>query len=258
MTMADSIKQWRKARREEILSRRVSVAPEERRAWNEAITAALLEGFPLLQQAVVGFYWPFKGEFDPRFAIHGLRKGGARAALPEVVQKGAPLRFREWWPGVGTTKGVFDLPVPTGTEVLVPQALLIPPIGFDAHGYRLGYGGGYFDRTLAALEPQPLKIGVAFELSRMPSIQPQPHDIPMDFIVTENGIHVAGPAGLELARDRTQVAALANAIAAERKWANSGSRRQASGPGADDVRFPAQSSFSRCYARAIEPRVEDI
>ena len=253
MTMADSIKQWRKARREEILSRRVSVAAEERRAWNEAITEALLEGFPLLQRAVVGFYWPFKGEFDPRFAIHGWRGGGARAALPEVVRKGAPLQFREWWPGVGTSKGVFDLPVPVGTDIVTPQALLIPPIGFDLAGYRLGYGGGYFDRTLAALAPQPLKIGVAFELSRMPSIQPQPHDIPMDFIVTENGIHVVGPAGLELARDRTQVAALANAIAAERNWATSGGRLQASGPGAGDLRFPAQSSFSRCYARAVDP-----
>lgn len=253
MTLPDRVKQWRKARREEILSRRVSVTTEERRVWNEAITAALLEGFPLLQQAVVGFYWPFKGEFDPRFAIHGWRRGGARAALPVVVQKGAPLQFREWWPGVGTSTGVFGLPVPEGTDLVTPQALLIPPIGFDLGGYRLGYGGGYFDRTLAALTPQPLKIGVAYELSRMASIQPQPHDIPMDFIVTENGIHLVGPAGLELAGDRTQLAALVNAIAAERNWNSSSGRPPASAPDGSDVRFPAQSSFSRCYARAVEP-----
>ncbi len=125
----------------------MAVTAERHREWNDAITAALLDGFPLLQEAVIGFYWPFKGEFDPRFAIHGFRSSGARAELPVVTQKNAPLQFREWWPGVGTTKGVFDLPVPEGTGTLKPQALLIPPIGFDAGGYRLGYGGGYFDRA---------------------------------------------------------------------------------------------------------------
>jgi 5,10-methenyltetrahydrofolate synthetase len=84
-----------------------------------------------------------------------------------------------------------------GTQAVTPGALLIPPIGFDAQGYRLGYGGGYFDRTLASLDPQPLKIGVAFELSRIETIRPQPHDIPMDFIVTEAGIHRVGPGGLQ-------------------------------------------------------------
>ncbi len=253
MTMPDSIKQWRKLRRTELLAQRMAVAAERRRAWNDAITAALLEGFPLLQEAVIGFYWPFKGEFDPRFAIHSFRRGGAKAALPVVMQKNAPLQFREWWPGVGTTKGVFDLPVPEGTDALTPQALLIPPIGFDSAGYRLGYGGGYFDRTLAALTPQPLKIGVVFELSRMPSIQPLAHDIPMDFIVTENGIHHAGPAGLELIADRTRVQALSCAIAAARGLVFSRTGRHAGRQAGRDIRFAPDSSFSRCYARAVEP-----
>ena len=111
------------------------------------------------------------------------------AALPVVVQKGAPLQFREWYPGAIVVKGVFDLPMPSETPVVRPKALFIPPVGFDAQGYRLGYGGGYFDRTLAALTPHPLKIGVAFDLSRIPTIRPQPHDVPMDFIVTESGIY---------------------------------------------------------------------
>ncbi len=258
MNMPDTIRQWRKARRAELLAQRGAVPTNERRAWNEAITSSLLEGFPLLQQLVVGFYWPFKGEFDPRFAIHAWRGGGATAALPVVVRKGAPLQFREWWPGVSTAKGVFDLPVPLGTKVVTPQALLIPPIGFDPDGYRLGYGGGYFDRTLAALSPQPLKIGVAFELSRMSSIQPQPHDIPMDFIVTESGIHIVGPGGLELARDRSGVRTLARAIAAERNLHIAGGRCRASEPSSSELRLPAHSSFSRCYARAVEPGEEDI
>jgi len=176
------------------------------------------------------------------------------------MQKGAPLQFREWWPGVGTTKGAFNLPVPNDTEVLTPQALLIPPIGFDLHGYRLGYGGGYFDRTLAAMAPQPLKIGVAFELSRISTIQPQPHDIPMDFIVTEAGVHVVGQAGLELITDHARVAELASGIAAERNHIDREGDHQLRAEigrntrAAQQDRFP---SFSRCYARAVEPGDED-
>lgn len=188
METPTSLVQWRKAKRSELLARRMAAPLDERRAWNETITELLREGFPLLHRMVVGFCWPYKGEFDARFLIHFLRQRGARAALPAVIEKGAPLQFREWWPGVAMTPGVFDLPVPDATDIVVPDALLIPPVGFGEQGGRLGYGGGYFDRTLASITPQPLKIGVAFELSRIPTIYPQPHDILMDFIVTEAGI----------------------------------------------------------------------
>jgi hypothetical protein len=117
---------------------------------------------------------------------------------------------------VATSKGVFDLPVPEGTRVVVPQALLIPPVGFDARGYRLGYGGGYFDRTLAEMTPQPLKIGVAFEMSRLESIHPQTYDIPLDFFVTERCIYRNAPAGLEAISDAGQVAELAAVLLASR------------------------------------------
>ena len=79
-------------------------------------------------------------------------------------------------------------PVPR-TPTVVPDAVLMPPVGFDGAGYRLGYGGGYFDRTLASLSPRPLAIGVARELSRMETIRPQSWDVPMDFVITEEGIH---------------------------------------------------------------------
>ena len=88
-------------------------------------------------------------------------------------------------------KGVYDLPVPDGTSLLTPDALLIPALGVGPQGDRLGYGGGYFDRTLAALHPKPLAVGLAFELSRIATIEPQPHDVLMDFIVTEAGIEAA-------------------------------------------------------------------
>lgn len=212
----DELCQWRKNRRAELLALRMAAAPAQRRAWNESITQLLLEGFPLLRWMVLGSYWPYKAEFDARFAIRQLMPHGARVALPVVVSKRAPLQFREWWPAARMTKGVLDLPIPDGTDILAPQVLLIPPVGFDARGYRLGYGAGYFDRTLAAMRPQPVKIGVAFELSRMPTIRPQPHDVPMDFIVTEVGVHFVGKNGLKIVTDPRQVLRLASAILRDR------------------------------------------
>lgn len=216
MDNAEDIRQWRKAQRNELLARRAAVPRGQHQAWNAAMTEALVTGFPLLKNLIVSFYWPFNGEFDPRFAIRRFREGGAVAALPVVVEKRTPLQFREWWPGVATRKGVFDLPVPEGTRVVLPQALLIPPVGFDSRGYRLGYGGGYFDRTLAAMTPQPLKIGVAFELSRLDTIHPQSHDIPLDFFVTERCIYRNTPAGLEAIGDSRQVAEQAAALLLDR------------------------------------------
>ena len=210
------VAQWRKAERAAQLARRQAVPEAERRAADQRINELLLAGFPLLAGKVIGFYWPFKGEADPRVALHRFRTRGARTALPEVVRKGAPLRFHEWRPGVPTAPGVFDLPVPQGTEVVVPEVVLMPPIAFDARGYRLGYGGGFFDRTLAAISPQPLKIGVAREADRIATIHPQPHDIPMDFVVTEAGIHAAGPAGLALLAQPGAAAALAERLVADR------------------------------------------
>lgn len=85
------------------------------------------------------------------------------------------------------------IPIPAGDEVVSPALLIVPLNVFDAAGYRLGYGGGYFDRTLAALDPTPTCVGVAFELARAGSTHPQPHDQPMDWIVTEAGVFVGRP-----------------------------------------------------------------
>ena len=181
-------KAWKASLRKELLARRQAVSESDRKAWNAAITRHLVDGFPQLADMTIAIYWPYQGEFDPRHAVRHFRDRGARTALPEVVQKAAPLRFRHWHPGVAMTRGVYDIPVPHGTEALQPQALIIPPVGFDNRGYRLGYGGGFYDRTLASMAPRPLTIGVAFELSRVDSIHPQEFDQPMDYVVTERGI----------------------------------------------------------------------
>ncbi len=180
------------------------------------MTALIESGFPMLAGMTVGFCWPYKHEFDARFAIRRLRDKGATAALPAVIEKAGPLQFRKWWPGAPMKPGVYDIPVPDGTELLVPDAAIVPMNGFDGQGYRLGYGGGYFDRTLVAIAPRPLAIGVSFEFARLPTIHPQPHDIPMDFVVTEAGLHAV--TGAQLARiDAGECRARAQRLCDERR-----------------------------------------
>jgi 5,10-methenyltetrahydrofolate synthetase len=210
------VKMWRKQRRAELIANRKAIPADVQRRSNERIAELLMLGFPLLERLVIAFYWPFNGEVDPRVAVQRLRARGARTALPVVLAKQAPLEFREWEPGVATVPGVFGLPAPQSPAV-VPDVLLMPPVGFDAMGFRLGYGGGYFDRTLASLSPQPLKIGLARATSRIETIHPQPHDIPMDFVITEAGIYEASAAGLRIEDDLSAVAARAEQLREARR-----------------------------------------
>jgi 5-formyltetrahydrofolate cyclo-ligase len=211
-----TIKVWRRRMREELIARRMGVPAEQRRAWNSAISVCIETGFPLLAGMTIGFCWPFKGEFDARFVLRTFRARGSTAALPEVIATLAPLQFRKWWPGAPMKPGVYGIPVPTGTEIMVPDAAFVPMNGFDEHGYRLGYGGGYFDLTLAAAAPRPIAIGVGFEHARLKTIYPQPHDIAMDFIVTEAGIHAVIASRL-VSIDSAECLARAQQLCDERK-----------------------------------------
>lgn len=180
---------WRREVRRDRISAREALADEDRKPRNEAIDRSLAAGFPTFGAAAVAFCWPFRNEPEPRFAVRRWREAGAVAALPVVMAPRMPLRFRQWWPGVETRPGVFGIPYPVGAPEVVPSAVVIPVVGFDAEGYRLGYGGGYFDRTLPWLPAMPIAVGLGYEINRLRTIHPQPHDVPMDFIVTEAGIH---------------------------------------------------------------------
>lgn len=192
------ISAWRKAQRERWIAWRIAIPETQRAAWGERMTALLSALLPAPQQMVIGFCWPFKAEFDARFAVHHWRGQGAVAALPEVTGKGQPLRFSQWWPGAPMTRGVYDIPVPDGTPVVLPDVAIVPMNACDGRGYRLGYGGGYFDRTLAALERRVVAIGVTWDACRVHSIFPQAHDIAMDLVVTETGMYAGGGAPLQL------------------------------------------------------------
>ncbi|MGH7292668.1 MAG: 5-formyltetrahydrofolate cyclo-ligase, partial [Myxococcota bacterium] len=170
--------------------------PAVRREWNAAITTALLAAFGALERCVLGFCWPIRGEFDARHAMRHWRERGAVTALPVVVAADAPLVFRAWRPGMALARGVMDIPYPAAGAPVVPDAAVVPVNGFDAGAYRLGYGGGFFDRTLAHLERRVVTIGVGPADAQLATIGPQPHDIPMDFIVTETALYARGEAGL--------------------------------------------------------------
>lgn len=139
--------------------------------------------------SVLSGYWPIKGEPDLRPLLTALRDKGIIIALPVVETRAAPLVFRRWLPGTNLVRGDWNIPVPPSeADLVTPDIALAPCLGWSEGCYRLGWGGGYFDRTLAALAPRPLTIGIALGAARLTTIFPQPHDIPLDLIVTESGI----------------------------------------------------------------------
>lgn len=188
MTLTPELDAWRKARRADLTNRRAAIAAKDRAAWDATIAGHLRTLIAGERPGVIGFYWPMRGEFDARPLIEELLAGEWRAALPVVVGRDRPLEFRDWTPETEMVRGVLNIMVPREGAPVLPDVILAPLVGFDAAKYRLGNGGGYFDRTLAALDPPPTAVGVGYSLARLDTIQPQPHDRPMDAIVTELGI----------------------------------------------------------------------
>ncbi len=187
---AGDVAVWRKELRRSLLARRHAAGDEQRQRWSLDIRAWLEAELLPPAGRVLGFCWPYQGEPDVLpFVCHWIEQGG-KAALPVVVRPREPMVFRHWTPTTAMTQGVYDIPIPVDTMEVQPQLLLMPLTGFDEAGYRLGYGGGFFDRTVVEMNPRPLLVGVGFELSWVRSIHPQPHDIPMDIVVTETGVRI--------------------------------------------------------------------
>jgi 5-formyltetrahydrofolate cyclo-ligase len=175
---------WRKAERRRLIDARLAIGAEVRRRYSTEIAEQLSEFIGVLSGRTVSAYWPFRGEPDLRPWIQGLTDLGARFALPVVVEKNLPLIFRIWQHGQRLVPGIWNIPVPADGVEVIPDIIIAPVVGFDSANYRLGYGGGFFDRTLAAL---PSRLGVGYAQAAIASVYPLPHDIPMDVIVTERG-----------------------------------------------------------------------
>jgi 5,10-methenyltetrahydrofolate synthetase len=183
-----NILRWRKAERERLITMRLAIPADKRAADSAGIAANLDRLLPNLEGKVVSLYWPLRGEPDLRGWLASILQRGAICALPVVAQKNAPLVFHSWRPGEKLVRGFWNIPVPEKEEAVTPDIALAPVVGFDKQGYRLGYGGGYFDRTLAVLPAGRRVIGVGYSTFAIATIYPLPHDIPMDVIVTEDGI----------------------------------------------------------------------
>lgn len=153
--------------------------------------AAIAERLPehVKPGQVFSFYWPMKGEMDFRPLAARLHAQGVTPALPVVVEKHQPMVFRPWAPNAAMRRGIWNIPEPATDETVVPDVTLAPVVGFSEDGYRLGYGGGYFDRTLAVLAPRPLAIGVGLDIQRIETIRPMPHDIRLDAVMTETATY---------------------------------------------------------------------
>ena len=194
---ARDVARWRRAERVSLAALRDSLGQAGRARVSDRIAAHLA---PVLadrgagQGAVLSGYWPIKGEPDLRPLMTDLHRAGVTLALPVVETRAAPLVFRRWVPGMKLVRGDWNIPVPPPeAEALTPTITLAPCLGWDDAQFRLGWGGGYFDRTLAVIAPRPLTIGIALAAARLPTIFPQPHDIALDLILTEDGVAATRP-----------------------------------------------------------------
>jgi len=183
------LKAWRKEERNRIIEARLAIPGDRREEMGERIAQRLEEAIGDPAGLVVSAYWPFRGEPDLKPLLKRLAAKGATTALPVVVKKAHPLIFRAWKSGDRIERGVWNIPIPADGAEVVPDVVISPVVGFDPLCYRLGYGGGFFDRTLASLLPhRPRVFGVGYAMQAIPTIHPQPYDIPMDVIVTETEI----------------------------------------------------------------------
>lgn len=169
--------------RTELLANRQSISAEVRRNWDAAIGTALKNWLGSRRIRALGVYWPIRSEPDLRSIYEELAANGMRLALPMVKAKDAPLVFLAWTPGDPLARDSYGVMVPQAAEEIAPDALLVPCVGFNNGNYRLGYGGGFYDRTLAKT-PRPEAVGIAYECGRA-RFEAEAFDVPLDVVITE-------------------------------------------------------------------------
>jgi 5,10-methenyltetrahydrofolate synthetase len=167
------------------------------KAWrNELLQRALRIWLVDRPDTIIGAYWPIKAEFDPLPSLHRWKEDGElldqpqrrRIGLPVVNKQDKTLTFHVWYPGCPMEEDAYGIPKPKDTEVVVPTLLFVPCVGYGLGGYRLGYGGGFYDRTLATLQPKPFTVGLGYTAGFVDDFEPEPHDVPLDAILNENGM----------------------------------------------------------------------
>ncbi len=180
------VARFRRAERTRLLAKR-KLSISDRKAATRSLIRVLGDVVAFIPGTALAVYWPIRGEPDLRTWMADAHAAGVQVLLPVVVTKDAPLEFHCWSPGCSMTRGLWNIPVPADGAAATPDVVVSPLVGADAHLFRLGNGGGYYDRTLANLDPVPRVIGVGFAGCQIPTIFPMPWDIPMDGIVLSDG-----------------------------------------------------------------------
>lgn len=179
---------WRNEQRKELIAARQAIPVAARQKADARLAERLDAVIGDVSGQIISLYWPFRGEPDLRAWAADCRSRGATTGLPVVLAKAAPLEFRIWEEGTSLERGVWKIPIPPASaEVVLPDIIIAPVVGLDAQNYRLGYGGGFFDRTIAALREQKEArvIGIGYEMQKMDTIYPHKHDIAMDEAILE-------------------------------------------------------------------------
>jgi 5-formyltetrahydrofolate cyclo-ligase len=192
--MTSELNARKKALRKALIEQRASMPDRLQRA--EALQQVMRVWLLERKETVIGAYWPIKGEFDPLPALHRWKEDGELLDAPQRRRIGLPvmdkvhktLTFHAWYPGCPMEEDGFGIPKPKGTELLVPTLLFVPCVGYAPGGYRLGYGGGFYDRTLAALEPKPFTVGLGYGNGFIDDFEPEPHDQALDAILNDHGV----------------------------------------------------------------------
>lgn len=184
----------KKRLRQRLINERLALP--DRLIRNEALQRVLRIWLLGRSDTVIGAYWPIKGEFDPLPALHRWKEDGElldepqrrRIGLPVIDKVHKTLTFHAWYPGCPMEEDAYGIPKPKDTELIVPTLLFVPCVGYGPGGYRLGYGGGFYDRTLAALEPSPSTVGLGYATGFIDDLEAESHDVPLDAILNDHGV----------------------------------------------------------------------
>lgn len=184
----------KKSLRRQLQAERQTLIDRHQRAMQlqEVLRAWLIER----HETAIGAYWPIKGEFDALPALFRWADADEERCigLPVIDKVTKLLSFQMWFPGCEMEEDAFGIPKPKGTPTFVPTLLLVPCVGFGPKGLRLGYGGGFYDRTLATVQPRPFTVGLAYSNGFVPWLTAEPHDIPLDAVLTDEGLAWQVPA----------------------------------------------------------------
>jgi len=187
---------WRQSKRKELLASRAALSVSERQALGRIVATHVIttikNKYINIEGKILSLYWPIKSELDLRDELSACFTLHMKLALPVVEIINAPLSFYAWTPSDKMERDFWNIPVPVKREIVKPDILLAPLMGWDNQNFCLGYGGGYFDRTLAAFEEDRFVIGVGLSQAKLDTIFSQPHDQPLDMIITERGIESEG------------------------------------------------------------------